>query len=303
MFRKLFAGTFSNIWALNSFTLKWKLILFWLQILLDLVRILLALFILCIFWTRKKSNIFMSWRRWRRSPKRSQEIDFSSDIKTERRYNHHIEYLSSFHLKATSKFHPIKLGKQSLSYSRHHFKGCIPGTVKVWDEGIENYLQRKLMNVPCLQPKGVNWIKVRPNFHRRNLSFCLGLHNCRPFCCTFFQYNLQRGSPSNALPWCIHTAFESIVQLFDDVYKFTWLLDDHSQRVSVFMWFTHERPGRNPACSFLIPFSRTSIILVKMILQKTLLATQRRLMLLQFIQLDGSPWVSWRSRLFSIYPG
>jgi hypothetical protein len=146
----------------------------------------------------------MSWRRWRRSPKRSQEIDFSSDIKTERRYNHHIEYLSSFHLKATSKFHPIKLGKQSLSYSRHHFKGCIPGTVKVWDEGIENYLQRKLMNVPCLQPKGVNWIKVRPNFHRRNLSFCLGLHNCRPFCCTFFQYNLQRGSPSNALP-CVYT--------------------------------------------------------------------------------------------------
>ncbi len=75
------------------------------------------------------------------------------------------------------------------------------GTVKVWDEGIEKNLQRKLMNAPCLQSKDVNWIKVRPNFHRRNLSFCLGLHNCRPFCCTFFQYNLQRVSPSNALPW------------------------------------------------------------------------------------------------------
>ncbi len=76
-----------------------------------------------------------------------------------------------------------------------------PGTVKVWDEGIENNLQRKLMNAPCLQSKDVNWIEVRPNFHRRNLSFYLGLHNCRPFCCTFFQYNLQRASPSNALPW------------------------------------------------------------------------------------------------------
>ncbi len=76
----------------------------------------------------------------------------------------------------------------------------LPGTVKVWDEGIENNLQRKLMNAPCSQPKDVNWIEVRPNFHRRNLSFCLGLHNCRPFCCTFFQYNLQRVSPSNALP-------------------------------------------------------------------------------------------------------
>jgi hypothetical protein len=75
-----------------------------------------------------------------------------------------------------------------------------PGTVKVWDEGIENNLQRKLMNAPCLQSKDVNWIEVRPNFHSRNLTFCLGLHNCRPFCCTFFQYDLQRGSPSNALP-------------------------------------------------------------------------------------------------------
>ncbi len=79
----------------------------------------------------------------------------------------------------------------------HYF---YPGTVKVWDEGIEKNLQRKLMNAPCLQPKDVNWIEVRPNFHRRNLSFCLGFHNCRPFCCTFFQYNLQRASPSNALP-------------------------------------------------------------------------------------------------------
>jgi hypothetical protein len=77
------------------------------------------------------------------------------------------------------------------------------GTVKVWDEGIENNLQRKLMNAPCLQSKDVNWIEVRPNFHRRNLSFCLCLHNCRPFCCTFFQYSLQRVSPSNALPWFI----------------------------------------------------------------------------------------------------
>jgi hypothetical protein len=57
------------------------------------------------------------------------------------------------------------------------------------------------MNAPCLQSKDVNWIEVRPNFHSRNLSFCLGLHNCRPFCCTFFQYNLQSASPSNALPW------------------------------------------------------------------------------------------------------
>jgi hypothetical protein len=75
------------------------------------------------------------------------------------------------------------------------------GTVKVLDEGIENNLQRKLMNAPCLQSKDVNWIEVRPNFHSRNLSFCFGLHNCRPFCCTFFQYKLQRASPSNALPW------------------------------------------------------------------------------------------------------
>jgi hypothetical protein len=74
------------------------------------------------------------------------------------------------------------------------------GTVKVWDEGIENNLQRKLLNAPCLQSKDVNWIEVRPNFHRRNLNFCLGLHNCRLFCCTFFQYSLQRASPSNALP-------------------------------------------------------------------------------------------------------
>ncbi len=37
--------------------------------------------------------------------------------------------------------------------------------------------------------KDVNWIEVRTNFHSRNLTFCLGLHNCRPFCCTFFQYN------------------------------------------------------------------------------------------------------------------
>ncbi len=80
----------------------------------------------------------------------------------------------------------------------------ISGTVKVWDEGIEKNLQRKLMNAPCLQYKDVNWIEVRPNFHRRNLSFCLGLHNCRPFCCTFFQYNLQRASPSNTLPWFIY---------------------------------------------------------------------------------------------------
>jgi hypothetical protein len=35
------------------------------------------------------------------------------------------------------------------------------------------------MNAPCLQSKDVNWIEVRPNFHRRNLTFCLGLHNCR----------------------------------------------------------------------------------------------------------------------------
>ncbi len=57
------------------------------------------------------------------------------------------------------------------------------------------------MNTPCLQSKDVNLIEVRPNFHSRNLTFCLGLHNCRPFCCTFFQYNLQRASPSNTLPW------------------------------------------------------------------------------------------------------
>ncbi len=75
-----------------------------------------------------------------------------------------------------------------------------PGTVKVWDEGIENNLQRKLINAPCIQSKDVKWIEVRTNFHRRNLTFCLGLHNCRPFCCTFFQYNLQGVSPSNALP-------------------------------------------------------------------------------------------------------
>ncbi len=59
-------------------------------------------------------------------------------------------------------------------------RGFNTGTVKVWDEGIENNLQRKLINAPCLQYKDVNWIEVRPNFHRRNLSFCLGLHNCHP---------------------------------------------------------------------------------------------------------------------------
>ncbi len=65
------------------------------------------------------------------------------------------------------------------------------------------------MNTPCLQSKNVNWIEVRPNFYRRNLTFCLGLHNCRPFCCTLFQYNLQRGSPSNALPWFIYNISKS----------------------------------------------------------------------------------------------
>jgi hypothetical protein len=80
-----------------------------------------------------------------------------------------------------------------LSFSR-------TGTVKVWVEGIENNLQRKLINAPCLQSKDVNWIEVGPNLQRRNLNFCLCLHNCRPFCYTFFQYSLQRASPSNALP-------------------------------------------------------------------------------------------------------
>jgi hypothetical protein len=66
----------------------------------------------------------------------------------------------------------------------------------------------------------------------------------------------------------------------------------------VFILSTHERPGRNTACSFLIPFSRTSIILVKMILQNTLLATQRRLMPFQFLQFDRSPFLG----IFTITP-
>ncbi len=62
-------------------------------------------------------------------------------------------------------------------------------------------IYRKHMNAPCLQSKDVNWIEVRPYFHRRNLSFCLGLHNCRPFC--FFFNTTYRGRaprmPSRAI--------------------------------------------------------------------------------------------------------
>ncbi len=118
-----------------------------------------------------------------------------------------------------------------------------PGTVKVWDEGIENNLQKKLMNAPCLQSKDVNWIEVRPNFHRRNLSFCLGLHNCRPFCCTFFQYNLQRASPSNALPWFFHCLeFLNLNLTFDSSFvgskKKGWTLLKLDKIVNIFVnWF------------------------------------------------------------------
>jgi hypothetical protein len=52
--------------------------------------------------------------------------------------------------------------------------------------------------------------------------------------------------------------------------------------LSLFTWSMQERRGINSACSFLIPFSRTSIIPVKMILQKTLLASERILIPLQF---------------------
>jgi hypothetical protein len=48
----------------------------------------------------------------------------------------------------------------------------------------------------------------------------------------------------------------------------------------------------------LLAFSSTSIILVKMILQKTLLATQRRLMPLQFLQFDKLPFLG----IFTITP-
>jgi hypothetical protein len=37
------------------------------------------------------------------------------------------------------------------------------------------------MNAFCLQSKDVNWIEDRPNFHRRNLNFFLGLHNSLSF--------------------------------------------------------------------------------------------------------------------------
>jgi hypothetical protein len=56
----------------------------------------------------------------------------------------------------------------------------------------------------------------------------------------------------------------------------------------VFIWSTHKRPGRNPAYSYLISFSGTSIILVKMILQKTLLVTQGRLVPLSFCSLTSA---------------